>query len=165
MNDDIVATVTGDVSLGVRLDTFPEAARARLLKSIENIVSRLGSQIRSRIPGSGKLRSEFVDRVFSDKSKVVGLIKLSAPKGSHDFAQAGALEYGAHRAAKVGSHNMRLDHVFASKLKAPITAIVAAYQRTPNIEAHRFIRDPVAQAKGDVMRELTDAVMEAGANE
>ena len=58
--------------------------------------------------------------------RITGYVDIAGGKGSQDFAKAAALEYGAHKVAKVKTHEMSLDHYWSTKLAEPETVMVKA---------------------------------------
>jgi hypothetical protein len=157
MADEFIGfTLTGDRSLSLRFDEFPRKLHDRFLAKVREITARLADAVRADAPHgkTGKLANSVVERVYDDgPARIKGRVTVS-----RDFAKAAALEYGAHKRTKVSAHAMRLDHVFANRLAAPLTVAVGAYSRTPNIEATRFMRGPLAAAEAEIAEELRAVV-------
>ena len=151
-------TVTGDRRVELKLEEFPKSVHDRLLDRITGLTRELEARVQAAEPDkTGKLRRDTASRIFDDQDKITGRVTIEA-----DFAKAAALEYGAHRAAKVSAHLMRLDHVFA-RLIAPMTVLVQMHRRTPNITEHRFLRGTLAQMAPEIQAQLEAAVAEAAA--
>lgn len=151
--------ITGARQAGVRFDQIPDELYAALQTEIESLTERLFALIEEATPKrTGKLKASERIRIFADKQHIKGEVSIAG-----DFAKAAALEYGAHRATRVRAHAMRLDHVWANRLDAPISALVDAYTRTPNIEAVRFERGPLAAMQGEIIAGLEAAIDKASA--
>ena len=155
MADDIGVAIVGDQKVALQFDHFPEALRAELLKPIKSLTDQLYAKIRAIVPKgkTGKLASEVIEQIFNDPDQVSGRVTFDA-----DFAKAGALEWGAHRVTKVREHPQRLDHAWRRSLNSPLTVLIAAYSRTPNIAEHRMLRGPLAAMSGEAITELQQAV-------
>lgn len=106
--------------------------------------------------------------MFDQEDRIRGYIDIAGGKGSSDFSKAGALEYGTKgKPAKVGAHAMKLDHFWHTRLNAPLTVLTKAYERTPHIAEHKFMRGPLDAMRPEILSRLS-AVVEnavAGANE
>jgi len=151
--------VTGDRQVALKFDRFPQQAHDRLLARIQALTAELEARVLAAEPRrTGRLHSATISKVYDDQEKIGGRVTVRA-----DFAKAAALEYGAHRPTKVAAHEMRLDHVFAERLTAPMTVMVMLHRRMPNIAAYRFLRGPLAQMAPEIQAELQAAVAEAAA--
>jgi hypothetical protein len=151
-------TVTGERKTQIRFDQFPQKAHDTLLRRITALTSQLEARVKMAAPaGTGKLRGAIVQHVYDERvDRIRGRVTFSG-----DYAKAAALEYGAHNRTSVAAHPMNLDHVFLRRLQAPISVTVAAHSRTPNITAHRFLRDPMGAMQAQIAAELHQAVEEA----
>lgn len=151
-------TVTGDRRVALKFDEFPKALHDRILARIASLTSRLEARVRSAAPtATGKLQSLIVSKVYDNaQDRIRGRVTVSG-----DFGKAAALEYGARKTAKVKAHEMRLDHVFANRLAAPLTVMVAAHSRQPNIAERKFLRGPIAAMRPEIVQELRQAVADA----
>lgn len=158
---DIRFDVTGDRQVGLRFDAFPDGLYQDLLDEITKDTRQLFAAIQALTPRrTGKLAGEERMRVFQSKDRITGQIDIDAPKGSEEFAKAGALEYGAHRArGLLKTHPMKLDHFWSNKLDAPITVMVEAHARPPNVAEVAFERGPLA-AMGPEIAARLNAVVE-----
>lgn len=158
MADEIGVIVTGDREVALKFEQFPARAHDSLLARIRSLTSTLAARVRSAAPSkTGKLRSTIADAIYDDApKKIVGRVFVNA-----DYAKAGALEYGAHRRAKVGAHDAKLDHVWGRKLSAPTTVIVEAFTRRSNVVAKRFLRSSLTQMHGEIEAGLHEAVLKA----
>lgn len=137
MAEIIGVSVTGAREVELEFDSMPQAMHARLLSRITFFIERLAGLVRAAVPRkTGKLASEIVSAVRDSADRITGEVSFSA-----EFAKAGALEYGGSgKTFEVGSHTMRLDHVFSQKLGAPTEVLVKAYRRPLGIIARRFER-------------------------
>jgi len=160
--DNIRINITGDRQAGLKFEEFPDDLYEDLHREIDALTHELLGLVQAATPShTGRLRSQERARIFTDKNRITGYIDVAGEKGSQDFAKAGAIEYGAHRKTKVSEHSMKLDHAWGQMLNAPITVIVAAYERTPNIAAHAFERGPLAVMQPQILGRLNDAVSQA----
>ena len=159
--EDIGVGISGDREVALRFDDFPKRAHNGLLNRIESLTDRLYSLVAARIPDrTGRLRSKIDKAIYDDRDRISGRVSFSG-----DFAKAGALEYGAHRLTKVKAHAMQLDHNWSTKLQRPTKVIVAAYSRTPDIEAVKMLRGPLAQISSAAIEGMQEEVDElASAN-
>jgi hypothetical protein len=155
--DTIRFDVVGAREVGQRFDEFPQELHDDLKREIEALTAELFAMVESATPQrTGKLRSEEAIKVIDQPERIAGLIYITGT--SADFAKAGALEYGAHRSTQVAAHAMRLDHVFGAMLNWPMTVIVSAYSRTPDIEAVAFERGPLAEMEPEILERLNAVV-------
>lgn len=160
--DAIRIDVAGVQQVGLRFDSFPDVLYEDLRQEIDALSLELFARVGAATPTrTGALLSQERLRLFTDKTRITGYIDIAGGEGSYDFAKAGALEYGAHRATKVASHAMRLDHYWADKLSAPITVMVDAYTRTPNIVEHAFERGPLEAMQPEILARLNAVVASA----
>lgn len=149
----------GDLKLGIRLEKFPERARARLLAALEEKGHELLAKVQSKAPGISIKEAAYL-KVFDDPKKVTARVAIGG--GQKMIRRAGAFEYGgAHREFEVKAYNMRLDHFFASAMTAPLVVFVEAHDRTTGLRERRFIRDSAAQEKDSAIEALRDAIGEA----
>lgn len=160
--DSVRVDIKGDRRVGVVFEEFPDDLYADLRTEIEALTAELLGLVEAATPDrTGRLRGQEKMRVFADKDHIKGQVFIAGEKGSQDFAKAGALEYGAHRATKVRAHKMRLDHAWETRLADPITVLVGAYSRTPDIDEHRFERGPLAGMAGEIAARLNAVVEKA----
>lgn len=156
---DIRINITGDRQVGLRFEHFPDALYDDLRREINALSIELFALVEAATPErTGLLRSQERRRVFADNNRISARVDVAGEAGTQDFAKAGALEYGAHRGMKVSAHSMRLDHLWAEKLAWPLTVIVGAYNRTPDIEAYSYLRGPVAAMQPEVLTRLNAVV-------
>ena len=157
--DTVKIGITGDNRVGLRFDEFPDEIYEGLVQEIDALSNELFARIEAATPSkTGALRSQERLRLFTDKDSIKGYVDIAGAAGSQDFAKAGALEYGAHRKANVSAHAMQLDHAWANLLAAPVTVMVAAYDRTPDISEHAFERGPLAEMQGEIITRLNAVV-------
>lgn len=155
--DSFRVDVTGARDVGVRLDAFPDGLYEDLRNEIDSLAHELEELVIAATPEkTGKLRSEVRMRLFADKSRISGRVDIAA--SGTEAAKAGALEYGAHRATSVRAHQMRLDHAWGEKLAEPITVLVAAYNRTPDVAERAFERGPLAEMQPEILARLNALV-------
>jgi hypothetical protein len=152
--------ITGDRQTGVRFEEFPDGLYRDLLQEITALTRQLFAMVQSRTPSrSGRLRGAERMQVFADTRRITGRVTVAGDK--KDAAKAGALEYGAHRTTSVAAHQMRLDHVFGTMLAAPMTALVGAYNRTPNVREVAFERGPLESMRPEILERLGGVVERA----
>lgn len=160
--DSIRINVTGDRRVGLRFEEFPDHLYDDLRQEIDSMTNELFAMVQAATPSrTGELRSQERMRLFTDKSRITGYVDVAGKSGSQDFAKAGALEYGAHRKTKVASHSMKLDHLWGEKLNAPMDVVVKAYERTPNIAEHAFVRGPLEAMQPQVVSRMNAIVERA----
>ena len=151
--------VSGDRQTGIRFEEWPDHLYGDLKTEIEALSIELFARIQAATPSlTGRLRSQERLRLFADANRITGYIDIAGAKGGQDFAKAAAEEYGAHQQTKVSAHSMRLDHYWSEKLRAPITVLVAAYARTPDIAEAAFERGPLAQMQPEIVSRLNAVV-------
>lgn len=162
---DIRIDVTGDRRVGLRFEEFPDALYEALKQAIDGLGAELFARVVAATPSlTGRLRGQERYRLFTDPERITAYVDVAAGKTSGGaYAKAGALEYGAHRSTKVGAHAMRLDHNWGQKLAAPMDVLVAAYNRTPNIDEHSFLRGPLAEMRPEILARLNAVVEKAAA--
>lgn len=149
--------IRGERAVAARFETFPRQARDRLAAVMVEITAQLAAAVRGATPSrTGRLRAQVASEVQQREDRVRGRVFT---RGDH--AKVAALEYGAHHAGPVAAHAMRLDHVFAHHLAAPIVVMVSAHTRTPNIAEHRMFRDSLAAARSGIIAALRRALDEA----
>lgn len=160
MSDQIRIELDGDRQTGLRFEEFPDAMHDALRNEIDEISHELMVRIEAAIPQkSGKLRSQVRLRMFDEEDRIKGYIDIAGEKGSTDYAKAGALEYGSKgKPVSVSAHAMRLDHFWHHRLNAPITVLTEAYQRTPTIAEHSFMRGSLAAMRPEIISRLTGVI-------
>ena len=160
--DNIRINITGERQAGLKFEEFPDDLYDDLRREIDALTHELLGLVQAATPShTGRLRSQERARIFTDKNRITGYIDVAGEKGTQDFAKAAAEEYGAHRKTKVSAHSMKLDHAWGEMLNAPITVMVAAYERTPNIAERAFERGPLAVMQPQIIARLNDAVSQA----
>lgn len=166
MNDQIRIDIEGDRQSGLRFEEFPDHLHDEFLAEINSLSNELANRIEAAAPSkTGTLRSQVRLRMFDQEDRIRGYIDIEGRKGSTDFAKAGALEYGSKgKPTKISAHNMRLDHYWNHRLAAPTTVLVEAYERTPDIAEHSFMRGPLAAMRPEILKRLTDVVERAVAD-
>ena len=164
MTEMIHFDVTGTRQVGLRFDQFPDALHDDLRNTIDTLSKELFARVEAATPSlTGRLRSQERVRLFDDGSRITGYVDIAGEgsgKGS-DFAKAAALEYGAHQSAKVSAHAMKLDHAWANMLAEPITVLVKAFTRKPNIAEHAFERGPLAEMQPEIIERLNAVIAKA----
>lgn len=156
---DVHVEVKSALRAGIRLDEFPDHLYEDLAREITALSSELLARVQAATPEhTGRLRSQERVRVFRDKDRITGYVDIAGKKGSQDFAKAAALEYGAHRATKVAAHRMRLDHYWEHKLGAPVSVLVGAYSRTPDIAEVSFERGALIGMQSEITDRLNAVV-------
>jgi hypothetical protein len=163
MSDEVRIGIDGDRQIGLRFEEFPDHLHDDLRGEIDALSRELFGRIEAQVPSNtGKLRSQVRLRMFDQEDRIRGYIDIAGDKGSTDHAKAGALEYGSRgKPAKVGAHQMKLDHFWRTRLAAPISVLVDAYTRTPNIAEHAFMRGPLDAMRPEILARLNAAVEQA----
>lgn len=159
--------LSGSRKLGLRLNSFPDRLRKKLLDKITELTEELEARVKAAAPyKTGELVGDIYARVFDDKRKVVGRVAVGGDK--HEVVKGGALEWGGkNRAFEVAGHNMRLDHVFETRLSDPFDVFVAAYDRTLSTPGLKFIRGPADASRDatiDALREVVGETVEEDAD-
>jgi len=153
--------IVGERQASVRFDQFPEQARAALLAKIRELTPKLETEVLALIPiDKGTLRGQVQTFVDDDKNRVSGKVKVVIPGGSAEIGKVMALEYGAHKSFTVKAHEMRLDHFWGLAV-TPTLVMVAAFARTPNIQAHDFLRGPLAAMSSEILEGFAQALAQA----
>lgn len=171
MSDQIRIDIAGDRQSGLRFEEFPDDLRDDLRAEIDELSHDLLGRIEAAVPtNTGKLRSQVRLRMFEEDDRIRGYIDIAGQgSGSQsDFAKAGALEYGSTgKPSKISAHQMKLDHFWHQRLNAPINVLVDAYNRTPTIAEHSFMRGPLTAMRPEILQRLGNTVEQAvaGANE
>jgi hypothetical protein len=156
---EIAAEIQTERAVELKFEQFPEQARERLRAAISALVSDLQSRVESAEPSlTGALRSETAPRLEEYPNRITGAVRVT-----DEFAKAGALEYGAHRTMLVKAHTATLDHIYG-KLVEPLSVMIGAHQRTPNIAEHRYLRGPLHAMEGQIFEALQEAMTEAAAD-
>lgn len=153
----VTIELIGDRRVTLRFTEFPQRAHDRLLERITSITEELEAAVVANEPNrTGALRRSTQAAVYDQPNRIAGYVSIRA-----DFGKAAALEYGAHASTKVSAHTMRLDHVFAEKLAAPLSVVVAQHERTVNIAEHAFLRGALGPRQADIQAQLAAAIVEA----
>lgn len=152
---DVHVDIAGDRQVGLRFEEFPDALHAELLALIGG---QLGPELETLVEAAtpdrtGRLRGEEGLRVFDDPQSIKAQVSVTA-----EFAKAAALEYGAHRSTNVKAHSMRLDHAWSRRFNAPLSVLVSAYTRTPDIDEVDFLRGPLAAMAPEAIARMEDVV-------
>lgn len=158
--DAVKFNVTGPRKVEVTLDGLPDGLYGDLERKIRALTNEAFAREEAKTPSkTGKLRGELQVRVYTDKNRITGNVDLHAPKGSQEFAKAGALEYGAHHArGEISAHTMKLDHAWDQRLASPIKVMVAAHARPPNIAEVAFVRGTLAEMQPEIIAGLNEVV-------
>lgn len=155
----------GDRQAGVRFEEFPSALRDDLRSEIATLSDELFARIQGQIPSkSGELRSRLTKRIFDKEDRVTAYITINAQDQS-EHRKAASLEYGSRgKKVRVKPHKMRLDHYWSEKLAAPRTIVTKAFDRTPSIREHKFLRGPLDTMRPQINSRLK-AVVESAAKD
>ena len=166
MNDQIRIDIDGDRQSGLRFEEFPDHLHDDLRAEIDALSHELLARIEAAVPSkTGTLRSQVRLRMFDQDDRIRGYIDIQGRSGQTDYAKAGALEYVSKgKPSKVSAHRMKLDHYWEHRLAAPTTVLVDAYERTPNIAEHSFMRGPLAAMRPEILQRLTGVVERAVAD-
>lgn len=166
MSDQVRIDIAGDRQAGLRFEDFPDDLHDDLRGEIDALSRELLSRIEAAVPSkTGTLRSQVRLRMFDQEDRIRGYIDIDGRKGSTDYAKAGALEYGSRgKPTKVSAHRMKLDHFWDHRLAAPTNVLVEAYERTPTIAEHSFMRGPLAAMRPEIVSRLTGVIERAVAD-
>jgi hypothetical protein len=160
---DFAIELTDERRAVLRFETFPAFAHDRLLAALQNIEARLEAAVIADEPQQkGKLRSLTGGRVYDHGNRIAAVVGVRATD-QNEARKAAALEYGSHQALMVRAHAAKLAHLWGRAI-SPMMVQVSAHSRTPNIEAHRFLREPIGRMRAEFLAELRAAV-EAAAQE
>lgn len=155
---DIDAVITGDRRVVARFDEWPKDFHDALLARIRDLTSELQSRVRALAPSrTDKLKDEIISRVFDDPQKIKGLVTLEDGLSGSEYAKAGALEYGAHRATRVRKHRRTITEAFGRTI-SPTSADIQAYSRIANIDAQIFLRGGLGDVEGDAVTQLQEVI-------
>jgi hypothetical protein len=108
---------------------------------------------------TGLLQADTRGFVDTGEDWIRGRVRVLPDNGQAHNLKAAALEYGAHGAAKVGAHQMTLDHFWGSPVD-PVAVMVAAYTRDVNITEIAFLRDAAAGMQAQFEAEIERVVNE-----
>jgi hypothetical protein len=134
-------------AIRLHFERLPIALRAKLRTTITELTNQLLNQVRAREPvRTGLLRASTRSYVDDFPDHVRGRVRI-APTGraQRTAAAFGALEYGVHGTYEVRAYRRG-------------QSMVSAYQRTINIAARRFLRDPLGAIKERAEAEIEAAV-------
>lgn len=152
---EINIVISGERDVAARLDQFPARVHDRLLARITSLTNRMAADERSRAPSrTGRLRSEIKARIDETPDLVRGRVTVDTSGDRNERAKAGALEYGAHRAAAVKAFD-RAGHTPSGD---PASQAVAAYSRRTNIIERRFMRGALDDLRGEARAALDEAL-------
>lgn len=150
---DIAIDVKNARAVGLKFDDLMAQTRENLLQRITALTGELESRVKSEEPVvTGQLREETLSKIYDDPNRISGRVFVSG-----HFAKAAALEYGAHKTARVRPHSARLDHVFDKRI-APMVVMISAHSRRLNIAERAYLRQPLASMSGEVIERLRAAV-------
>jgi hypothetical protein len=150
--------VASSNKVGLSFEEFPAYARDELVKEISGITAELEAAVKGLTPvRTGQLRASIVSGVFADETKITGRVSISGQQGSQIFAKAAALEYGAHKAAKVKAHT-HLQKLVYGHYMDPRQVLVSAYSRTPDIIEYNFLRGPLGAMQSGILDRLKGAI-------
>lgn len=151
---DILAV--GERRLQALFDGLPQRLEARLYAGMQRVAERLLAAVEAAEPDrTGKLRRETVSFVHRGEAAIVAGVTVHGASKS-DFGKAAALEYGSHRMIEV--HLRRRMGGLARRYRATSFALSDYYERRTNIAADRYLRDPFAALRSDIIAELETAV-------
>lgn len=146
----------GDRELALRLDTFPEHARAKIKERIDSLTDKLLLRVKQAAPyRTGLLRSEIKGRTFASErtDRVSGYVSIYAPQRPKEYAKAATLEYGSDKARRV------FDRASRGKRR-----IVAKLSRPARIEAFAYLRGPFEEMRPEIETEIDAALAESVAD-
>lgn len=145
-----------DRKLLARLEALPKTLQAALVPTITRETERMFALALSAEPQrTGALRAATQMFVDVTLDSVRGRVRVLGDSGMH--AKAGALEWGAHGAAKVSAHQMMLGHLWGAAMEAR-AVMVDAYTRQVNIRELRFLRDAFDTVRAEAVAEIERTV-------
>jgi len=156
-------SLIGERRVARRFQNFPEAARRKFEAVIKDYQNRLFSAINAKIPRgrTGAIAAALQGGVDSTPYKVRGWVSLAGGDRNKVILPALALEYGSNTSIKVKEKEGRLLYTVYGRYISPMLVNVGAYERTTNIVAQRFLRDPLDAMSGQVMSGLKQALADA----
>lgn len=154
--------LSGERQAGMRFEKFPSELLADLRAEIDSLTNELRGRVGAAMPrGTGELRDSLDSDVIKKEGRIRGRV-IVAVGNSKLHRKAAALEYGSKgKKRPVRQHKMRLGHYWDEKLATPRTVIVKAFQRTPNVKAHKFLRGPMEAMRPTILARLGKVVERA----
>lgn len=157
---DFDAVITGDTAIEASFAKWPEEIRASLCKRIEALTQELYARVVASAPErTGDLKNEFMFKVYDNTDSVKGVVTLEGKLDPKEYAKAAALEYGAHRTAKVKKYRRTISEAFGRSI-SPMRIQVKNYSRQPNIQEYAFLRGGLASMEAEAVAELNAAINE-----
>ncbi len=152
-------TVANEREVALRFDRFPVELHEFLRQRIHAIVDQLYRRILDTEPfKTGKLKSETVEREFSDNpERVAGYVSIYAPSSSNEYAKAATLEYGTHKPRREFEKTNSVTARFGKSRRR----VALRFTKPVHIEARRYLRDPLEAMRPAILAELEHAVQEA----
>jgi hypothetical protein len=146
----------GERRLQAFFDELPARLNARLYAGMERVAARLAAAVEAAEPHrTGKLRGETEPFIHQSETALVAGVIIRGSDHS-DFGKDAALEYGSHRMIEV--HMRRRAGGLARRYQASSLALSDYYERRTNIGADRYLRDPFARLRGDIISDIEGAV-------
>lgn len=153
--------VTGVRTTVLRFESFPAKAHDRLLATLTEIEARLEAAVLADEPSkTGALRQLTGGRVYDHGNRIAAVVGVNVKAAGNvsDAAQkATALEYGSHGNLSVRVHFAMLNHLW-SRAISPIQVMVGQHFRQADIEARRFLRDPIEAMREEALSEMRAAL-------
>lgn len=164
---EFVMEIRGERRVGLRFEQFPQEAYSALFTAIDELIAELFDRVMASIPRrSGALADALTYTVRGYPDRIAGYVGFgkSGENPVKIFAQAAALEYGAHTKGMVKAHRFQLDHVFSHAIEPMMVMIKEAYSRTPDIVEHAFLRGSLSGMDTQIIMTMQAALDSVTAN-
>lgn len=153
----MTVTITGDRTLALKFDQFPDQARAALEVRITQFIDRIAAASEQHEPVSpgktGRLRSEIKARVYTSKDRIAGYVSIYAPGMPGEYAKAAALEYGSDKPRHVFQRASRMTSMLTNSRRRMVMRV----SKPVHLKAYRYLRGPF----DDMLNELNAALAQA----
>lgn len=162
----VTVTTRGARELALRFEQFPVELHQKLKERIGEITEALYGAVSAAAIDrfahpTGRLQSEVMKRIYGDNpERVAGVVSVYAGGDQNEYAKAATLEYGSNRPRKVASESGVMMRLNGSKRR-----ILARMSKPTVITAYRYLRDPLDEARPEIIAALTEAISEVIAQE
>jgi hypothetical protein len=156
---------TGERTVALRFDKFPEVARAKFVEIVTVYQAQLQAAIAAKLPRgrTGRIAAALAGGVESTQYKVRGWVSLQGGDLKTVILPAMALEYGSNTAVKVSAKSGRGLRTVYGREVTPMQVAVGAYSRQTNIVAQRFLRGPLSTVADSFQAALEQGLIDAAA--
>jgi len=164
----VTVTTRGARELALRFDHFPPQLQGKLEERIGEITTALYGAVSAAAIGrfahpTGLLQSEVRRRVYGDSpDRVAGVVSVFAGGDQNEYAKAATLEYGSKRGRKVAA---RAGSGAWMRITGSSRRVYARISSPAVIAAYRYLRDPLDEARPEIVAALTEAISEVIAEE